>query len=115
IVSAILWGDLRTEQLNNEELRSQLAKSGSVSQAPATSVLPATPAQSVPTPPPAAVSEAPVAATKPTPPPLESEVFMTAMTAATLGGATSATGGIGDRDLLKDPEYRKAQLTQARL
>jgi hypothetical protein len=115
IVSAILWGDLRTERQTNAELRSQLAKSGSVSPASTTSATPAVPAQPVATPPPEALPDAPVAAAKPTPPPIESEVFMTAMTAAILGGTTSATGGIGDRDLLKDPEYRKAQLTQARL
>lgn len=115
IVSVSLWRDLRTERQTNGELRSRLAKSASISQAPATSVAPATPAQLVATPPPAAASEVPVAAAKPTPPPLESEVFTSAMTAAILGGATSAVGGVGDRDLLKDPEFRKAQLTQARL
>jgi hypothetical protein len=115
IVSVNLWRELRTEQQNNEELRSRLVKSGSVARAPATSATPAAPAQPVATPPPAAVPVAPIAVAKPTPPPLESEVFMTAMTAAMLGGVTSATGGTGDRDLLKDPEYRKAQLTQARL
>lgn len=115
IVSVNLWRELRTEQQNNEELRSLLVKSGNVSQATATSATPATPAQSVATPPPVAVSEAPVAAAKPTPPRIESEVFMTAMTAATLGRSTAVSGGVSDRDLLKDPEYRKAQLTQARL
>ncbi len=112
IVSAILWGDLRTERQTNAELSSQLARQGSVSRASAT---PAVLAQPVATPQPAAIPEAPVAVAKPTPPPLDSEVLMSAMTAAILGGSISATGGIGDRDLLKDPEYRKAQLTQARL
>jgi hypothetical protein len=115
IVSAILWGDLRTERQANGELRSQLAKSGSVSRTPATSATPAAPAQPVVTPPHAAAPEAPVAAAQPTPPPLESEVFMTAMTAAILGRSTALSGGVSDRDLLKDPEYRKAQLTQFRM
>jgi hypothetical protein len=115
IVSVNLWRELRTEQQNNEELRSLLVKSGSVSQAPATSVTPATPAQSVATRPPAAVPEAPVAAAKPTPPPLESEVFTLATTAAILAGSPALPGGISERDLLKNPEYRKAKLTQARL
>jgi hypothetical protein len=116
IVSAILWGDLRTERQTNAELRSQLAMSGIVSRAPATSATPAAPAQPVATTPPAAVPEAPIAAAKPAPPALESEVFMRATTAAITAGARPLTGGIVDeRDLMNDPEYRKAQLTQARL
>src|SRR5215207_9612912 len=115
IVSAILWGDLRTERQTNAELRSQLAKSGSVSRASATSATPAVLAQSVANPQPAATPEAPVAAAKPAPPPLESEVFTTATTAAILAGSRAVTGAISERDLLKAPGYRKAQLTQARL
>lgn len=116
IVSVSLWLDLRTERQANGELRSQLATSGSVSRAPATSATHAAPAQPVATPPPAAVPEAAIAAAEPAPPALESEVFMRATTAAITAGATALTGGIvSERDLLKDPEYRKAQLTQARL
>jgi hypothetical protein len=109
IVSVSLWRELRTERQANGELRSQLAKSGSVARAPATSVSPAAPAQPVATSPPAAVPEAPIAAAKPAPPALESEVFRRASAAALTGGI------VGERDLMNDPEYRKAQLTQARL
>jgi hypothetical protein len=114
IVSAILWRDLQTERHTNAELRLQLAKSGSVSSASATPATTAELAQQVATPQPAAISEAPVAEAKPTPALVESEVFMSAMSAAILGRAT-AVAGISERDLLKDPEYREAQLTQARL
>jgi hypothetical protein len=112
IISAILWGDLRTERQANAELRSQLAESGSIPGTPAATV---TQAQSVVTGPVAVASDAPVAAAMPAPPLIQSEVFNRATTAAITAGATAATGGIGDRDLMKDPEYRKAQLTQARL
>jgi hypothetical protein len=112
IVSVTLWRDLRTDRQANAELKLQLAKAGST---PRTSAAPATPAQSVATPAPAAVQEAPVAAAKPATPPIESEVFMRATTAAITAGATAVTGGLSELDLLKDPEYRKAQLIQARM
>jgi hypothetical protein len=115
IVSVNLWRDLRTEQQTNGALKSQLAKSLTVPQAPATSATPATPAQSVTTSPAAVVSEAAVAAAKPAPPPFESEVFARASTAAMLAGSPAVASGFSERALLKDPEYRRAQLTQARL
>jgi hypothetical protein len=112
IVSVNLWRDLRKERETNAELTSQLAGSSSIPRAPAA---PATSAQLVATPPPPAVPDAPVAAAKPAPAQMESEVFARATSAAISAGATAATGGISDSELLKNPEYRKAQVTQARL
>jgi hypothetical protein len=116
IVSVNLWRDLRTERLANAELQSQLADAGNVPPAPP---VPEPPAQTVATPPPAAVPDPPVAAAKRAQLPVESEVLMRATAAAVSASASAtamvATGGISDMELMKDPEYRKAQLTQARL
>lgn len=113
IVSITLWLDLRSERQANAALELQLVKAGS---SPRTSATPSTPAQSVAAIAPAAAPEAPVAAAQPATPPVESEVFMRATMAAITAGSTALTGGIvGESDLMKDPAYRKAQLTQARL
>jgi hypothetical protein len=112
IVSVNLWRDLRTERQTNAALERQLAQPRSIA---LTAPAPATPAQSVATPPPVAAPVGPVAAAKPALSPVESEVFEQAMTAAISAGAITATGAISDRELKKDPEYRKAQQTQARL
>jgi hypothetical protein len=111
IVSVNLWRNLRTERQTNAALETQLAQPRSI--APTTPA-PATPAQSVATPPPAAAPVAPVAAATPAPP-VDSDMFMRASTAAITSGVTNLTGATSERDLMKVPEYRKAQLTQTRL
>lgn len=112
IVSISLWRDLRTERQTNAALETQLAQARNIA---LTTLAPVTPALSVSTPPPAAAPVAPVAAATPVPPPVDNDVFMRATTAVIAAGATNLTGGISERDLMKDPEYRKAQLTEARL
>lgn len=109
VVSGKLWLDLRSERQTSLELGSQLAESASI---PRPLPVPATPAPSVESAAPPAVPDAPVAAARPAPPPIESEVFARATSAAISAGVTSATGGIvSEMELMKDPEYRMAQLT----
>jgi hypothetical protein len=110
IVSVNLWRDLRTERLANMELRTQLREA---SLAPSSQVASAHPAT---TPTPAvAVPDAPAATTGPAPLAVDTEAVMKATAAAFSAGAVAAARGSGDAQLLKDPEFRKAQLTMIRL
>jgi hypothetical protein len=113
IVSANLWRELRVAQLTNAELRAQLAESRIAGQ-PAPVPLP--------TPAPAPVSAAPAPAAASTPVPASQQTAEQARAA----GAAAATATLstlvstlatstGEQDLMKDPEYRKARLTQTRI
>jgi hypothetical protein len=114
IVSANLWRELRASQLTNAELRTQLAHSRIAT------AQPGAPAQ-LPTPAPQPVSAAPAPAGASTPASASQQTADPAKAAAAAATATAAlttivsTLGTGDQDLMKDPEYRKARLTQTRI
>lgn len=106
IVSTNLWRNLRTERQANAELRTQFAGAKACPAA-----LP--PVQSSALPAPAGEPAKPAtAACAP-----QTADFMTsqAASAAISAGVVASVTGSGEQDLLKDPEYRKAQLTVARL
>jgi hypothetical protein len=115
IVSASLWRELRAERLTNEELRTQLAESRIAGHQPVAAVQPA--AAPLPT----GALPATAAASPPTsgPAPATAEQARATAAAATnsLISTLSSTLSIGsnDRDLMKDPEYRKARLAQLRI
>lgn len=103
IVSVNLWRELRAERQVTTELRAQLLRPGAPAAGP--TALPQLP----PAPMTAATPAAPAEST-PTPPPAQSPAAQ---------GAAAAAGVINlitqQRDLLKDPEYRRAALAQSRL
>jgi hypothetical protein len=100
IVSLNLWHDLRTERQTTAQLRAQLAQPGPSSAGPA-----AIPQQ----PPATAIAAAPAASTDATPVPPAAQP-------PAAQGATAVRDVIAQqRDLLKDPDYRRAALAQARL
>jgi hypothetical protein len=106
IVSASFWRDLRTERATNEELRTQLAAARVAPAAPAAT------AQSIALPAPAVVPGAPAAPVAPAP---DSVMASQSLAAAISASVAASVTGSGEKDLLKNPEYRKAQLTIARL
>ena len=106
IVSVNLWRDLRTERLENAHLTTQLAEA---------IMTPRTPAQQVAVPAPAAGISGSPAATVAAPLPVDSEAALKATKASVSAGAVAAAKGSTDAQLMKDPEYRKAQLTINRL
>jgi hypothetical protein len=110
IVSVNLWRDLRTERLANTELRTKLTEALHTPRSQAASPQPV----AAPTPS-AAVPGAPAATTGPAPLAVDNEMAMKATAAAISAGAVAAAKGSGEGELMKDPEYRKAQLTQTRL
>jgi hypothetical protein len=110
IVSVNFWRDLRTERLENTHLTTQLAEANMTPRAPASS------AQPVAAPAPAAgVSGSPAATATTAPVQSDSGAALKAAAAAVSAGAVAAAKGFGDAELMKDPEYRKAQLTMTRL
>jgi hypothetical protein len=100
IVWTSLWRNLRTEQLTNAELSAQLA-ARTVSDVAAPS------AQSIAVPPPAAMPVCPAAAAVP--------AAAAAQESSFLSIASISADAAGERELWKDPEYRKAQLTVTRI
>ncbi len=115
IVSGNLWRELRNERLQNAQLRSQLAGAGTAAHISAPAAPPAT--QSIaPSPSPTTRSTAAPAAGMT---PMEQDsmnIQIRASTAGLLEGALAvATAGISEQDLLKDPEYRKAEVVQLRM
>ncbi len=110
IVSVNLWLDLRTERLERTHLTAQLTESSMASLAPSSSVQPVAGAAT------AGVADTPVATVGPAPLPTDKEAAMKATAASVSAGAAAAAKGMsGDRELMKDPEFRKAQLTTTRL
>lgn len=109
IVSANLWLDLRAVGLENKRLTTQLTESSMALRAPTTSV------QSVATAATAGMADTPVATGGPAPLPTDNEAVMKVTAASVSAGAAAAAKGTSDRELMKDPEYRKAQLTITRL
>jgi hypothetical protein len=109
IVSANLWLDLRTERLENIRLTTQLRESSMAPRAPTT------PVQPVATAAPSGVVDTPVATGGPAPLPTDNEAAMKATVASVSAGAAAAAKGTSDRELMKNPEFRKAQLTITRL
>jgi hypothetical protein len=78
--------------------------------APSTSVQPVATAAA------AGVADTPVATGGPAPLPTNNEAALKATAASVSAGAAAAAKGMtGDRELMKDPEFRKAQLTMTRL
>jgi hypothetical protein len=110
IVSVNLWRDLRSERLANTNLKTELAKVRVTPSSQAASALPAA-APSVA----ALVPAAPAATTVTAPLPIDNEMATKALAAAISAGAVAAAKGSGEVELMKDPEYRKAQLTMNRL
>jgi hypothetical protein len=108
MVAANLWRNLHAERLANAELSTELAA------ARAAPPVPAPVAPSVAVAPPVAAG-APVAAPVPAPAPLDNVLSSQAVSAAFIANTVSAIGGVGEHELLKDPEYRQAQLTVARI
>ncbi len=109
IVSVDLWLDLRTERLENTRLTTQLTESSVAPRAPTTSVQQVTTAAA------SGVAGTPVATGGPATLPTDNEAAMKATAASVSAGAAAAAKGAGDRELMKDPEFRKAQLTMTRL
>jgi hypothetical protein len=110
IISVNFWRDLRTERLENMRLTTQLAKANMTPRVKENS------AQPVAAPEPAAgVSGSPAATAATTPVQADSEAALKAAAAAVSAGAVAAAKGFGDAELMKDPEYRKAQLIMTRL
>lgn len=110
IVSVNLWLDLRTERLEKKHLTTQLTESSMAQRAPSTSVQPVATAAT------AGVADTPVATGGPAPLPTDNEAAMQATAASVSAGAAAAAKGMtGDAQLMKDPEFRKAQLTMTRL
>jgi hypothetical protein len=110
IVSVNLWRDLRTERLANTELRTQLTEASLTRRSQGATAQPA----ALPTPA-AAVLATPAAMPGPAPLVVDTAAVMKATEAAFSAGAVAAARGSGDAELLKDPVYRKAQLTMTRL
>lgn len=111
VVSTNLWLELKAEKQINAELTAQLTEARLV---PRTAPASSGPAPSV-APVPQAVAPAVPAAASPVAPRSDSDVVMRATAAAISAAATASVTGTGESDLMKDPEYRKAQLTQTRL
>ncbi|MEO8315901.1 MAG: hypothetical protein ABI645_14050 [Pseudomonadota bacterium] len=109
IVSVNLWLDLRTERLENTHLTTQLAEAAKTPHTPANS------AQQIAAPAPAAVVSGSPTATVAAPLLVDSAGALKATEASVSAGAVAAAKGSGDTQLMKDPEYRKAQLTMTRL
>jgi len=110
IFSVNLWRDLRAERLENEHLTTQLTESSMAQRAPSTSLQPVATAVA------AVVADTPVATGGPAPLPTDNEAAMKATAASVSAGAAAAAKGMtGDAQLMKDPEFRKAQLTMNRL
>lgn len=99
-VSTHLWRNLRTEQLTRAELGTQLA-------AIAVSGVAAAPPQLIAVPPPAAMPDCPTAAAVPAP--------AAAQVSSFLATAEISANAAAEKDLWRDPEYRKAQLTMTRM
>jgi hypothetical protein len=109
IVSVNLWRALRTEHLKNTHLTTQLAEASMTPRTPANS------AQEVAAPAPAAGVSGSPAATVAAPLLVDNVAVLKSTEAAVSAGAVAAAKGTGDTQLMKDPEYRKAQLTMTRL
>jgi hypothetical protein len=110
IVSVNLWLDLRTERVKSARLTTQHAEASMASRTQADS------AQQVAAPAPAAAVSGSPAATVAAPLLVDSEAALKATAASVSAGAVAAAKGMSsDAQLMKDPEYRKAQLTMTRV
>jgi hypothetical protein len=116
VVSASLWLELRTERQANAELRTQLAESRISSHQPVASVQPTAAPQPAGALPATAAASNPTSAPSPDAP-RQARLADASATSATLASLASAIGisSSNERDLLKDPEYRKAKLAQLRI
>lgn len=120
IVSGSLWRDLRGERLLNGQLRQQLAEARAAADVvplqapPAIQTVAGTP--DTPEPAPAAAAR-PAVATGMTPMELDAmNVSIRASTSGILDAALiSVAGGVSEQDLLRNPEYRKAEVLQLRM
>jgi len=119
IVSGSLWRDLRSERLLNEQLRLQLAEARAAANVPHLQAPPVTqPVAGTPAPEPV-----PAAPARPSVPtvmtPMEQDAMNVSIRASTSGildaALITATGGVSEQDLLRNPEYRKAEVLQLRM
>lgn len=120
IVSGTLWRDLRSERLLNEQLRQQLAESRAAAnvaprQVPSvTQPVAGTPQAPESGPAPATRTAAATGMTQ-----MQQDAMNLSIRASTAGildaALGSATMGVSEQDLLRNPEYRKAELLQRRI
>jgi hypothetical protein len=115
IVSVNLWRGLHSERLLNAQLRSQLAEAITAARIPAPMAPPT--AQSVPASPSPATSSRAAPSAGMTPMEQDSmNIQLKASTSAVLDSSLLiATAGVSEQDLLKDPEYRRAEVLQLRM